>query len=150
MTREELKFDINYSYFLEKLYSRLMSRIDKSISVGLFILGGSVFTPYNNILLFGALVSILSAIKLFYQFAEQSALARTQAKKYLRLAAEERCLDDTVLRNKFNDLQDSDSHPWTLLEKAAYGLACRKLGHENPLSPMTFFQKWTSRLGGGD
>ncbi|MGK3451447.1 hypothetical protein ACSLNK_28775, partial [Escherichia coli] len=39
MTRDDLAFDIHYSFFLEKMNYTLLNRIDKSITLVLIVLG---------------------------------------------------------------------------------------------------------------
>ena len=45
MNRDDLEFDINYSYFIEKMNYTLLNRIDKGITLVLIVLGFSVFAP---------------------------------------------------------------------------------------------------------
>ncbi|WP_426723581.1 hypothetical protein [Enterobacter cloacae complex sp. 279F5] len=60
MNRDDLEFDIHYSFFIEKMNYTLLNRIDKGITLVLIVLGFSVFAPYNNMFLFGVAVAILS------------------------------------------------------------------------------------------
>lgn len=128
MNRHNMIFDINYSYYLENMFSKLMDRINKFISIILFILGGSVFTPYSNLFLFGLLVSVLSAIQYFNQFGHQSCRSDMQARQYLSLIHHEPELSDTQLHKKFNELQKSDTKPYSILANAAYKRASIELG----------------------
>lgn len=128
MNRHNIIFDINYSYYLEDMFSTLTGRIDKLISIILFILGGSVFMPFSNLLLFGLLVSCLSAIQYFYEFSKYSCFSNIQAKKYLKLIYNESKLNDTELHDKFNELQKSDTKCYGILANAAYKRASIKLG----------------------
>ncbi|WP_280625214.1 hypothetical protein [Arsenophonus nasoniae] len=128
MNRHNIIFDINYSYYLEEMFSTLTGRIHKLISVILFILGGSVFTPFSNLLLFGAFVSCLSAIQYFYEYAKHSCFSNIQAKRYLALIYNESTLSDDELHQKFNELQKSDTQCYGLLANAAYKRTSIKLG----------------------
>lgn len=49
MTRDDMIFDVNYSFHLEKMYFTVLTRIDKAITMLLIVLGFSVFAPFMNL-----------------------------------------------------------------------------------------------------
>ncbi|MEC3935676.1 hypothetical protein VOF76_05785 [Leclercia adecarboxylata] len=130
MTREDLEFDVTYSYFIEKMNYRLLTRIDKAISLSYIVLGCSVFTKYNNLFLFGVVVTILSVLQVVYQFGLEAGLSKEQMRQYKRLLVKMSDHSDTELRNQFLKIQDADSSPWQSLEEAAHIRASIALGRE--------------------
>ncbi|WP_289992081.1 hypothetical protein [Photorhabdus laumondii] len=128
MSRDDIIFDINYSFFLESMFGTLMGRIDKFISLVLIVLGGSVFSPFGNLFIFGASVATISAAQFIYQPGRSAGISDEQAKKYLQLITIEPTLTDDELQKRFCELQSLDSKPWGVLKNPAYKMACIKLG----------------------
>lgn len=144
MTRDELAFDIHYSFFLEKMNYTLLNRIDKSITLVLIVLGFSVFAPYSNMFIFGASVAILSVLQLVYQFGQEAGLSKEQMRQYKRLIVEFSSLSDDELRTRFLKVQDADSNPWRSLQDAAFKRTCIALGRvdESEISFMHSVIAW--------
>lgn len=130
MTRDDLEFDVNYSFFVEKMNYRLLTRIDKAISLSYIVLGCSVFTQFNNIFLFGVVVTVLSVLQVVYQFGLEAGLSKEQMRQYKRLLIEMSDYSDSELRSRFLTIQDADSNPWQSLEDAAYIRASIALGRD--------------------
>ncbi|MBD0845714.1 hypothetical protein ABRP58_03345 [Pectobacterium aroidearum] len=120
MTRDDLEFDAYYSYFLERMNYRLLTRIDKLITMLLIVLGFSVFAPYSNIFFFGVSVAILSVLQLVYHFGQEAGLSKEQMRQYKRLLIEMSDLSNEELRSRYTKIQDADSNPWQSLEEAAF------------------------------
>lgn len=118
MTRDDMIFDVNYSFHLEKMYFTVLTRIDKAITMLLIVLGFSVFAPFMNLFLFGVTVAFLSVIQLVYQFGQAAGLSKEQMRQYRRLLVELSSLTDEELREKYIKIQDADSMPWQSLRKA--------------------------------
>lgn len=148
MTRHDLVFDINYSYFLEKMSATLTGRIDRFISVTLMVLGCAVFSPYSGVFIFGVLIAALSAVQFIYQFGKISGLSEEQAKRYLQLMTEEANLSDSDLLVRFCKLQENDSSPFGLLKGAAFKRTCYKLGFEDTSDSLANMEKIVSWLAG--
>lgn len=127
MSRSDMIFTITYSYYLNEMQSRLSGRIDKLISVLLFILGGSVLASLLPVIFVGAVVSILSAIQFFYQFGKQSSVSDERAKKYLSLMHNASRLTDDDLHRQLNELLQTDTPVLGFLENPAYKRASIKL-----------------------
>ncbi|EMJ3724572.1 hypothetical protein R2E44_002397, partial [Klebsiella pneumoniae] len=109
MTRDDMIFDVNYSFHLEKMYFTVLTRIDKAITMLLIVLGFSVFAPFMNLFLFGVTVAFLSVIQLVYQFGQAAGLSKEQMRQYRRLLVELSSLTDEELREKYIKIQDADS-----------------------------------------
>ncbi len=128
MTRSDIIFDLHYSYFLENMFSTLMGRMDKTMSLLLIVLGGTAFAPFSNVFVFGVSVAALSAAQFIYQPGKQEGVASEHAKKYLQLITMSDDLDDGALLKRFNQLQSLDSKPWGALKNAAHRRATIALG----------------------
>lgn len=148
MTRSDLKFDIHYSFFLEKMNYTLLTRIDKSITLILMVLGFSVFAPFANLFFFGALVAFLSVIQLVYQFGQAAGLSKEQMRQYRKLMVNMESLSDSETKDQFLKLQDADSLPWQSLEFAAHKRATIVLGLVDESMPLTFKQKIICYIAG--
>lgn len=145
MTRHDMIFDINYSFFLEKMTCTITGRLDRLISTLLMVLGCAVFSPFSGMFIFGVFIAALSAVQFIYQFGKQSGLSEEQAKKYLSLMTEESQLDEKVLLSRLQKLQENDSNAWGLLKSAAYKRTCYKLGltdSTEPLGPIEKLFAW--------
>ncbi|MDE9537256.1 hypothetical protein [Xenorhabdus bovienii] len=127
MSRNDIIFDINYSFYLENLFGTLMGRIDKFISITLIVLGGSVFSPFGNLFIFGALVAVISAAQFIYQPGRGAGISDEQAKKYRQLITLEPTLTDEELTRRFYEVQSLDSKPWGVLRSPAYKRASIRL-----------------------
>ncbi|WP_416778172.1 hypothetical protein ACNFJN_08260 [Xenorhabdus budapestensis] len=137
MSRNDIIFDINYSFYLENLFGTLMGRIDKFISITLIVLGGSVFSHFGNVFIFGFLVAVISAAQFIYQPGRASGISDEQAKKYRQLITIEPTLADEELTRRFSEIQSLDSKPWSVLQSAAYKRASIKLGLEDKTAALT-------------
>ncbi|EKO1024283.1 hypothetical protein PX617_004466 [Salmonella enterica subsp. enterica] len=130
MTRDDMIFDVNYSYHLEKMYFTILTRLDKAITTLLIVLGFSVFAPFMNIFAFGVGVAFLSVMQLVYQYGQAAGLSKEQMRQYRRLLVEIDSLSDDELRDRFIKIQDADSVPWQSLMTAAFIRASIQLGRE--------------------
>ncbi|EPO0902238.1 hypothetical protein ACT555_004325 [Citrobacter amalonaticus] len=144
MTRDDMVFDVNYSYYLEKMYFTILTRIDKAITMLLIVLGFSVFAPFMNLFAFGVGVAFLSVLQLVYQYGQAAGLSKEQMRQYRRLLVEMDTLPDNELRNRYLKIQDADSVPWQSLQEAAFKRTCIVLGREcsRKLSPRKSLIAW--------
>lgn len=131
MTRDDLEFDINYSYFIEKMNYTLLNRIDKGITLSLIVLGFSVFAPFSNMFVFGLFVAVLSVLQLVYQFGQDAGLSKEQMRQYKRLLIESSIISEDELRARYLKIQDADSNPWSSLQEAAFKRTCIVLGRSD-------------------
>lgn len=148
MTRNELIFDIIYSYYLEKMFATINGRIDKLLS--LIILGSCLgaFSDGASLKTIAGLIGILSLIQIIYQFAKQAGIAEDQAKKYRMLSIEADDLNDQELNFKLKSLQVTDSNPWNILTNAAYNRACMSLGKIDSTEKLSCAEWLFARLAG--
>lgn len=148
MTRDDLKFDIHYSYFVERMNFTLFNRIDKGITLVLIVLGFSVFAPYSNLFVFGFFVAVLSVLQLVYQFGQTAGLSKEQMRQYRNLMVNFDSLNDDDLKEQFIKAQNADSFPWQSLEFAAHNRACIVLGETDNLNKLTIWQKCICFIAG--
>ncbi len=147
MNRDDLEFDINYSYFIEKMNYTLLNRIDKTITLLLIVLGFSVFAPYSNMFIFGVSVAVLSVLQLVYQFGQEAGLSKEQMRQYKRLLVEFATLSDSELRTRYLKIQDADSNPWRSLQDAAFKRTCIAIGRDDD-SELSFLHSVIAWLAG--
>lgn len=148
MSRDDVIFDLHYSYFLENMFSTLMGRIDKTMSLLLIVLGGTAFAPFSNAFFFGVSVATLSATQFIFQPGKQEGVAAEHAKKYLQLIGISGTLDDETLLKRFNELQSLDSKPWGTLKNAAQRRATIVLDMHDIQPELTRWEKTWSWLAG--
>ena len=147
MTRDDLIFDINYSYNIEKMYFTILSRIDKTITMVLIILGFSVFAPYMNFFTFGVIVAVLSVLQLVNQYGQAAGISREQARQYRKLLVEMDNLSDSDLQERHMKIQDADTDPWQSLKGAAFKRTCIILDRKCSIT-LTRWQKFIALLAG--
>ena len=128
MNHQDPIFPITSSYYLNEMQSVVSGRIDKFISIALFILGGSVMASFSNMFIIGALISALSAIQIFCQFGKQSDASNGRAKQYLALMHDASKLTEEELHQKIGSLLQSDVFVFGSLYNPAYKRAAIHLG----------------------
>lgn len=148
MSRDDVIFDLHYSYYLENMFSTLMGRIDRLMSLLLIVLGGTALAPFSNELLFGISVAVLSAAQFIYQPGKQEGVASEHAKKYLQLISLQAELDDATLLKRFVELQSLDTKPWNALKNAAQRRATISLGLEDIQPDLSWWEKFWSWCSG--
>ncbi|QLR42754.1 hypothetical protein HV346_08755 [Enterobacter sp. RHBSTW-00994] len=148
MSRDDLNFNIYYSYILERMNYTLLSRIDKCITLVLIVLGFSVFAPFSNYFFFGVVVAALSVFQLVYRYGEEAGISKEQMKQYKKLLVSAPSLSDEELQAQYISVQNTDSNPWRTLEHPAYIVACLYFDLEVKRD-MTWKECMMSRLSGG-
>lgn len=119
MERWETEYSIFLSYYKEKMFGTLLSRIDKAISFALFLSGSAVFANFGDNKFFGALVATLSAFAYVGEFSKKSSQAFTIANEYHELMITRDSHTDEMLLQSFCALSKKDSPVWNCLSVAA-------------------------------
>ncbi|MDE5308992.1 hypothetical protein PY546_25255 [Providencia stuartii] len=70
MSRNDLIDRVIYSHYLEQLYSTALGRVDKLISILIFIFGSAIVLQANTFV-FGVLIAALTAIQSTCQFGKK-------------------------------------------------------------------------------
>lgn len=120
MTRQHMAYQIYYSHLLESMTSRLNSRVSKTLSFLLIVLGSAVISHYFNPVLMGVLIALISALNTVCSFSESAELARVQSSRYLRLY---NCLkgadSDEDLMQQLMKIQEDDKIPNPVIARLA-------------------------------
>lgn len=141
MNREEMLYQIYFSYCVELKFSRIMSRIDKSLSFALILLGSSVIGRAGDPFWIGLSVAAISAIKMAFHFEASASQAKKHANAYLKLYnLSENEPSDSSLQNKIVALQEGDSDVWSVLITPA-GCATRSALGKPKTTKLNFKEK---------
>lgn len=147
MSHQDPIFTITSSYYLNEMQSVLLGRIDKFISITLFVLGGSVMVSFSSLFVVGALISILSALQFFFQFGKQSDLANERAKKYLSLLHNSENIPGEELHQQLDELLKTDISVFGVLYNPAFKRAAIKLDRVDDTT-LTKFESVVAWLAG--
>ncbi|QXX84272.1 MULTISPECIES: hypothetical protein [unclassified Providencia] len=147
MSHQDPIFNITSSYYLNEMQSVLLGRIDKFISITLFVLGGSVMLSFSSLFIVGALISILSALQFFLQFGKQSDLANERSKKYLSLLHNSDIIPKEELHRQFEELLKTDIPVFGVLYNPAFKRAAIKLDRVDDTT-LTKFESVVAWLAG--
>ncbi|MBR9756433.1 hypothetical protein H2O77_05205 [Cobetia sp. 4B] len=122
--REILRFNVLYSFHVEKMTERFNRRFGDLITFCLVLLGTAVFGSFGNAAWFGIFVATLSAAQLVWRFSEKAGVADAQMKRYANLISDFDELDDAEVRARCKEVSDFNSRPTTALENIAHRNAC--------------------------
>ncbi|MCG9536670.1 hypothetical protein [Providencia huaxiensis] len=147
MSYQDNEFTITYSYYLNNMYSVLLGRIDKFISIMLLFLGSSVMASFSNLFLIGALISLCSAVQFTCQFSKQSELANERSKKYLSLMHNSDILSKDELHKQLDELLKTDIHVFGMLTNSAYKRAAIHLNRDDD-TKLNIFESVVARIAG--
>lgn len=148
MSRQDLIFDINYSYYLEKMFSTLTGRIDRIMTFLIILSGCGVFVSITGYVWFGAFIAALSISQVVYQFSRSSGVATEQARIYLELITDEESLTDEELQARFKQLQSVDSKAWGCLELPAHKRTAIALERPDTTRELASLEKLAAWLAG--
>jgi len=81
-TRCDLKFEIVYSFYYEKLMYKFLGRMDKLASFILLLTGMSVIATTWNEVFLGSIVAIVTTLQLVYSPGTKSQTAKGVCQKY--------------------------------------------------------------------
>ena len=59
MEKNTIIFELNHSYYLEKMHATLFGRIDRFLYLITIFLGASVFASFKGTFVFGGLISLI-------------------------------------------------------------------------------------------
>ncbi|CAK6615101.1 hypothetical protein [Providencia stuartii] len=148
MSRNDLIDRVIYSHYLEQLYSTALGRVDKLISILIFIFGSAIVLQANTFV-FGVLIAALTAIQSTCQFGKKSGEAKRKAFDYQKLFTIESKYDDSDLVDRILEIEASDSTPWSSLSPIATLKAQIKMGvDEQHLEKLTTKSKLLRLLCG--
>ncbi|UJR54992.1 hypothetical protein [Dickeya zeae] len=134
----DIRFELAYSYQLEKMTEVFNRRIDKLLCLIQFFLGSAVVTEHGSGLLLGILIAIISALLFTLKPGEITGSAKQQAQKYRILLDDLDTSDIEIIKQKKHVIEQTDSpHPYSLCGPA-YHRAAVMLGlpANSKLTPM--------------
>ena len=142
MNNSNIKFDIRYSFHLETMHATLCNRIDRGLTCLQLVLGSAVFANISIAPIIGAIITLLAAVSLVYQFSASAMKANIQAKNYKAMLYSND--SDDQLKAKFISCQDNDSDAFGVLRNAAHiraSIAC-EIADSYQLSRFEKFAAW--------
>ena len=81
-TRRDLKFEVVYSFYYEKLMSKFLSRVDKLTSFILLLTGIFVIATSWNRVVLGSILAVVTILQLVYSPGAKSQSAKMTSQKY--------------------------------------------------------------------
>lgn len=147
-TVHDVLFRIWCSYWLEDMTFKLNDRIDTAINALLLIFGASVFAQSHFSGLFGAMIAVLSGIRVAWHFGRRAESARQQKKRYSTLIDEAPKLTADELGARLATIEEFDSVALNCMNNPARNRAsiAMALKHRERLSGM---EKFIAMLTGG-
>ncbi|WP_404983019.1 hypothetical protein [Cobetia marina] len=120
--RNELVFQANYALNVEKVVERFNRRMDRFLSLALLLLGSSVAASIGNQVVWGVAVALISSLQFVYRYGEHAGIADDQMRSYQNLVRdiEVRKLSDDAIRDRLEELSESDSKTASFMEQIAH------------------------------
>ncbi|WP_448512342.1 hypothetical protein [Photorhabdus laumondii] len=149
MSREDLLYQIYYSYCIEKMLSVITDKINWTSSFILILLGSTIaiIGAYYTVFA-GLLITAIATMKIMFSFEVISERANKQAARYLMLYnTSHLIISDEELLNRLVDIQDDDNRPWTSLVYPAMLQASQVLGRPTDIQ-LTRYEKLMAFLAG--
>ncbi len=103
MKRDELQFQLSYSFFMESMHARLYAKIDKLLTFAQLVLGSSVFASFGENWLLGIALVTLSSLSFVWQPAAKSNLYASRADSYAKLMSRYDDVDDKQLQEEMTN-----------------------------------------------
>lgn len=148
MSREDMLYQVLYSHRLEKMFSTLTGRIDKSLSFLLILLGSSVIAGFGYPILIGLAIAGISAFKMAFHFEATAEHSRKQAASYLKLFNTHHLIEsESDLLGAITKIQNDDHAPWAILTYPATVATQIELGKELSVK-LTLTEKLFARASG--
>ncbi|CAE1145034.1 MULTISPECIES: hypothetical protein [Serratia] len=148
-TEYDLRFRIWYGYWLEVMTETINRRIDISSNAVMLILGAGIFVNSDLSQLFGAIVAVISGIRVACQHGKKAEAARQQSKRYLSLINEMHNLSVDEMISRVNMLEEFDSNALSSLFNPARNRAMISLGKKKHHEKLSIKERMVSCLAGG-
>ncbi|KER02835.1 hypothetical protein LGZ99_17280 [Photorhabdus temperata] len=149
MSREDMLYQIYYSYCLEKMLSVITDKINWASSFLLILLGSTIAVIGGYYTVFaGLLIIAIATMQIMFSFEVTSERANKQAARYLMLYnTSHLIISDEELLNRLVDIQDNDNRPWASLVYPAMLQASQILGRPTDIQ-LTWYEKLMAILAG--
>lgn len=148
---DQIKFEVSYSIYLAEMTETFNRRINQFFTFLQFLLGASISGDIRYGWLLGFLIACVSAIQFTVKFGERSGNAKSQVRRYRRLADELPQLDEDQIKVRMQEIEESDPRTLTSLYNPArkrasialYGID-READH-----PLTRWEQIVAFISGG-
>ncbi|MFS1582971.1 MAG: hypothetical protein ACL7AY_09235 [Candidatus Arsenophonus phytopathogenicus] len=148
---EHTKFEVNYAFYLAEMTEIFNRRINQFCTFWQILFGAAIFGGIQHEWLLGFLIALISAIQFVVKFGEKAGSAKSQVRRYRRLADELPRLDENQIKARMREIEETDTQPLTALYHPArkrasialYGVD-REAEH-----PLTRWEKMMAFIGGG-
>ncbi|WGM13596.1 hypothetical protein QE197_24415 (plasmid) [Arsenophonus nasoniae] len=148
MNREQLLYQIYYSYQLNSMFSVLLGRIDKFLSFLLILLSSSVIGNLGNQIFVGVCIAVITAVRMAFSFEKTAESARKQAVNYLNLyTSQALTAPESQLTEDLMYIQKEDPNIWLSLSNVA-DLRTRQILGEPVKNELSNWEKLTAFLSG--
>ncbi|HDL6888161.1 TPA: hypothetical protein PXL93_004165 [Yersinia enterocolitica] len=122
----DVRFEVTYSYYLEKLTEIFNRRLEKLLLFIQFLLGGTVITGLGLDLLLGFLIAVIAGIQFAFKPGEMAGSARQQSQRYSVLLDEFDMESIEVIKKNAREIEKTDNaHPGSLAGLARFKAATR-------------------------
>ncbi|WP_350305566.1 hypothetical protein [Photorhabdus viridis] len=144
MSRDNLLYQIYYSYQLHMMFSVLLGRIDKTLSFFLLLLGSSVIGNLGNQVIIGIAIAAITALRMAFSFEKTAESARKQSIRYLNLFTTQTFItSDQELSNQVSNIQNDDLSVWGSLSHPVDIITRKHLGEPVDIK-LTRWEKFMS------
>lgn len=116
-TREDLVFELYYSYNLENIYYHFNARLNNLLVTIQLLLSSAIigdlsrYFPNTNFnILIGVVLAVLSIVSLVYRFGEKAALSQVAKGQYQALIKRYPKMNDDELNNALTETDAIDNH----------------------------------------
>jgi hypothetical protein len=148
--RQNLFFDVAYSFCYEKMMYKFWGRLDKLCSMLLLLLSASVMASFASAAFLGLAVAAVSVLQFVYAPGVKAVQSKQAFVSYSRLYAELSDLDTAQIKARMLEIADSDAIG--LLAHPACLAACAMLNRMPPTCPpqreMTLCERVAAHFAG--
>lgn len=148
--RQNLFFDVAYSFCYEKMMYKFWGRLDKLCSMLLLLLSASVMASFASATCLGLAVAAVSVLQFVYAPGVKAVQSKQAFVSYSRLYAELSDLDTAQIKARMLEIADSDAIG--LLAHPACLAACAMLNRMPPTCPpqreMTLCERVAAHFAG--
>ena len=108
-TRRDLKFEVVYSFYYEKLMSKFLSRVDKLTSFILLLTGIFVIATSWNRVVLGSILTVVTILQLVYSPGAKSQSAKMTSQKYYSMYFHFDELNNEEIKRKLLALHENET-----------------------------------------
>lgn len=136
--RDDLVFELYFSYNLESLHYHFNTRLNNLLTAIQLLLSSAIigdlsrYAPnYNLTIYIGVILAVLSIISLVYRFGEKAAVSKIAKSQYQSLIKRYSKMSDDELNNALIDTDAIDNNITGVLSNIAFKRSAIQLGLED-------------------